>query len=169
MLARLQEFMERRNARSFVENMKAWYQTSLEVSDVMGDALHDTDVSKKEIGYVIDEADRMLLSLRYYIPEAHGGLRRRNPELAKRFDKNCQKLYQLRNEVIRFLIRSQGPGPMSGEEPNEEARLVYYYRALDEVGFKARDLKKELDQELRSIWPELQVPIVQAESIANYS
>jgi hypothetical protein len=58
---------------------------------------------------------------------------------------------------------------MSGEEPNEEARLVYYYRALDEVGFKARDLKKELDQELRSIWPELQVLIVQAESIANYS
>ena len=168
MLARLQEFMARRNARSFVENMKAWYQTTLEVSDVMGDALHDADVSKKDIGIVIDETDRMLLSLHYYIPEALGGLRRRNPVLAERFDKACQKIYQLRNEMTRFLIRSQGPGPMSGEEPGDEARLLYYYRALDEAGFKARDLKKELDLEIRSIWRELQILIVQAESVANF-
>lgn len=168
MLRRLQEMLERRSARSFVENALAWYQTSVEVSDVMGNALHDADVSKKDIGIVIDEADRMLLSLQYYIPDAHGGLRRRSPGLAKRFDLACQKIYQLRNEMTRFLIRSQGPGPMSGEEPDDDARLVYYYRALDEAGFKARDLKRELDLEIRSIWRELQILIVQAERIANY-
>lgn len=168
MLRRLQKMLERRRARSFIESVHAWYQTSIEVSDVMGDALHDSEVAKKEIGFVIDKADRMLFSLDHYIPTARGGLRRRNPDLANRLEKSCQKIYLLRNEMTRFLIRSQGPGPMSGEEPDDETRLVYYYRALNEVGFKARDLKKELDLEIRSIWRELQILIVQAERIANY-
>ena len=62
MLRRLQEFMERRQARSFVENMQAWYQTSVEVSDVMGEALHDSDIAKRDIGNVIDRADQILFS-----------------------------------------------------------------------------------------------------------
>jgi hypothetical protein len=44
-----------------------------------------------------------------------------------------------------------------------EMRLVYYYRALEEVGFKARQIKRELDQELKSIWNELQVMLIQTE------
>lgn len=168
MLRKLRAMLERRRTRSFVENALAWYQTSVEVSDIIGDALHDAEVSKKDIGIVIDEADRMLFSLQHYIPVARGGLRRRNLELAHRFDDACQKIYQLRNEMTRFLIRSQGPGPMSGYQPDEEARLVYYYRALDEVGFKARDLKKELDLEIRYIWRGLQTLIVQAESAINF-
>jgi hypothetical protein len=82
-------------------------------------------------------------------------------ELAHRFDKACQQFFRLRNETTRFLIRSQGPALIS----SDEAR---YYQSLDEVGFRARDAKKDLDQELKSIWHDLQKVNVKAENIANY-
>jgi len=53
----------------------------------MGDALHDQSIIDKDIGYMVDGVDRLLFQLRFYIPESLGTLRRRNPELAKRFDK----------------------------------------------------------------------------------
>ena len=106
--------------------------------------------------------------LRVYIPYSLGTLRRRNPELAQRLDKVFQLAYRLRNETTKFLIRSQGPGPMAGDEPDEEASIFYSYRAFEEVGFNARDLKMELDRELKSIWRDLQSVILQVEMIANY-
>jgi len=66
---------------------RAWYQTCNDVSTVMGDALHDQSIIDKDIGYMVDGVDRLLFQLRFYIPESLGTLRRRNPELAKRFDK----------------------------------------------------------------------------------
>jgi hypothetical protein len=57
---------------------------------------------------------------------------------------------------------------MSGDEPDDEVRIIYYYRALEEVGFNARDLKTELDHELKSILRDLQSVIIQAERVANF-
>ena len=95
-------------------------------------------------------------------------LRRRSPELAQRFDLACQQIFRLRNETTSFLIRSQGPGPMTGDEPDDEVRIIYYYQALEEVGFDARDLITDFDRELKSIWRDLQKIIVQEEIAANY-
>ncbi|MES0361674.1 MAG: hypothetical protein ABUK20_12215, partial [Anaerolineales bacterium] len=74
----------------------------------------------------------------------------------------------LRNETTRFLIRSQGPGSMSGDESDDETLIIYYYRALEEAGFKARDIKVDLDRELGFIWRDLQSVIMQAERVANF-
>ena len=168
MFERLRKKIEQKRAQSFVNNVRAWYQTNSEISEVMDMALHDQSITHADIGYIIDAADRLLFSLRYYVPDSMGVLRRRNPNLARRFDLVSQHLYQLRNETIRFLIRSQGPGPMSGDEPDDEARIIYYYQALEEVGFYARDLKSDFDRELKSIWHDLQLIIVQEEAVANY-
>jgi hypothetical protein len=160
--------LEKKRAKSFVKNIHAWYQTCREVSQVMEIALHDQSIIKADIGYIIEAADRMLFGLRYYIPDSLGTLRRSNPQLARRFDNACQLIYQLRNTTASFLIRSQGPGPMSGDEPDDEARIIYYYRALEEVGFNARQLKSDFDRELKSIWRDLQVIIIQEEAVANF-
>jgi hypothetical protein len=168
MLQRLRNRIEKKRAQSFVTNVHAWYQACSEVSEMMGDALHDPSVIQADIGYIIDTADRLLFHMRSSIPISQGTLRRRNPELAQRFDKACRQIYRLRNETTRFLIRSQGPGPMSGDEPDDESRLVLYYQALEEVGFDARQLKSDFDRELNSIWRDLQMIIVQEEAVANY-
>ncbi len=133
----------------------------------MGDALHDQSVSANDIGYVIDQVDRMLFDLGFYITDSMGTLRRRNPELALRFDQISQQVYVVRNHMTVFLIRSQGPGPISGEEPGEETRLIFYYQALDEVGFNARNLRSDLDRELKLIWKELQKLIIQEQIAAD--
>jgi hypothetical protein len=166
MLNKIIKRIEKNRARSFVENARAWYKTCNEISEVMGDALHDQSVIHKDIGYIIDAADRMLFHLRYYIPDSLAILRRRNPELAQRFDRACQQIYRLRNETTSFLIRSQGPGPLSGDSPDDEARIIYYYQALEEVGFNARQLKSDFDRELKSIWRDLNLIIAQEEALA---
>ncbi len=134
---------------------------------MMGGALHDQSIIKMDIGYVVETADRLLFHMRNHIPDSLRTLRRRNPELAQRFDRACQQIFCLRNETTKFLIRSQGPGPMTGDEPDDETRMIYYYQALEEVGFTARDLKKNFDRELKYIWRDLQNVIVQEEIAAN--
>jgi hypothetical protein len=57
---------------------------------------------------------------------------------------------------------------MSGDEPDDETLTIYYYRALEEAGFKARDLKVDLDWEIGFIWRDLQSVIMQAEREANF-
>ena len=124
MFSRIRATIERNRARAFVKNARAWYLTCRAVSALMGDALHDQSTIKQDIGYEIDRVDRMLLHLGFYIPDSLGTLKRRNPDLAKRFDQVTQQVYQLPNETTVFLIRSQGPGPMSGAEPDEEASMI---------------------------------------------
>ena len=160
--------IERKRAQSFVENTRAWYQTCKDVSEVVGDALHDQSIIDKDIGYMVDDVDQLLFQLRFYIPDSLGTLRRWNPEIAQRFDNANRLIFWLRNETTRFLIRSQGPGSMSGDESDDETMMIYYYRALEEAGFKARDLKVDLDRELGFIWRELQSVIMQAERVANF-
>ncbi len=168
MLSWIRTTIERKRAQSFVTNVHAWYQTCIEVSEVMDDALHDQSIIKKDIGFIIDTADSILFHLRFYIPDSLGTLRRRNPELAQRFDIACQHIFRLRNETTSFLICSQGPGPMTGDDPDDETRIIYYYQALEEVGFDARQLKSDFDRELKSIWRDLQMIIAQEEIAANY-
>jgi len=151
MFSRIRTTIQRNRARAFVKNAHAWYLTCRDVSALMGDALHDQSIITKDIGYEIDQVDRMLLHLGFYIPDSLGTLKRRNPDLAQRFDEVTQQVYQLRNQTTIFLIRSQDPGPMSGDELDEGVSMIYYYRALEEVGFKARDLKDDLDRELKFI------------------
>ena len=160
--------IERKRAQSFLENTRAWYQTCKDVSEVVGDALHDQSIIDKDIGYMVDDVDQLLFQLRFYIPDSLGTLRRWNPELAQRFDNANRLIFRLRNETARFLIRSQGPGSMSGDESDDGTLIIYYYRALEEAGFKARDLKVDLDRELGFIWRELQSVIMQAERVANF-
>ena len=62
--------------------MRAWYLTCRAVSALMGDALHDQSTIKQDIGYEIDQVDRMLLHLGFYILDSSGTLKRRNPDLA---------------------------------------------------------------------------------------
>jgi hypothetical protein len=57
---------------------------------------------------------------------------------------------------------------MTGDEPDDEARIIYYYQPLEEVGFDARELKTNFDCELKSIWRDLQMIIVQEEIAASY-
>jgi len=163
MLTWFSKLIEKRRAQTFVNSLPEWYQTCNEVSKLIGDALHDEAVTRQDIGTVIDKADRLLMKLGFYIPEAKGLIRRRNPDLARRFENTSQQAFRLRNETTRFLIRSQGPQVNQYSEADRELRLVYYYRALEEVGFKARQIKREFDRDLKSIWGELQVLLVQTE------
>jgi len=170
MFNKIFDFFERRQARLFLEGVRGWYQTCTQISTELGKALDDQEVTRKDIGTIIDKADRLLINLGIYIPEAQGHLRRRNPQLAKRFELASRQVVQLRNEAARFLIRSQGPGPLSWDQSSTYLRQYYYYRALDEAGFKAREIKQRLDQELRAIWRELQGIILQTERIlANHT
>lgn len=163
MLKRVFYFIERKRAESFLESIRGWYQTCNQISTEIGEALHDQNITHQDIGAVIDKADRLLMNLSIYVPEARGLLRRRNPQLAQRVDLASRQVVQLRNEATRFLIRSQGPGPLANGEFSELLRPFYYYRALDEAGFKAREIKRRLDQDLKAIWQDLQIIIVQTE------
>ncbi len=69
----------------------------------MDDALHDQSIINKDIGYIVDNADRMLFHLRFFTPNSLGTLRHRNPELAQRFDEACQQIFRLRNETTSFF------------------------------------------------------------------
>lgn len=165
MLNWIRSTLARKRARSFVENARAWKETSKAVLQVMDRALHDRSIVEDDIGSVIDQVDRMLLHLGFYFSDSMGTLRRRNPDLARRFKRTSQQVFVVRNKMTVFLIRSQGPGPMSGEETDEETRNIYYYQALDEVGFYARDLMAELDRQLTIVWMELQQVINQEEAL----
>jgi len=167
MLSLIRTTLQRNRARAFVKNVYAWYQTCREVSAVMGEALHDQAIIEQDIGSVIDKVDRMLIHLGFYMPDSMGILRRRNPELAKRFEHVSQQIVIVRNAMTSFLIRSQGPGPIAGPAPDEEARTIYYYRALNEVGFRARDLMRDLDREIELIWKDLEQVITIEQLVAD--
>ena len=79
-----------------------------------------------------------------------------------------KNIFRLRNATVRFLVRSRGTGPFPVDRSiSDELRRTYYYRALEEVGYKARQLHQELDPEISSIWQELQALIAQAERKIN--
>ena len=165
LFSRIRTSIRKNRARSFIKNARAWKETSQAVSEAMDHALHDPSIAEGDIGYLIDQVDRMLLHLGFYFSDSMGTLQRLNPDLARRFKRTSQQVFVVRNKMTVFLIRSQGPGPMSGEEPDEDTRNIYYYKALDEVGFYARDLMAELNRQLTVIWIELQQVISQEEAL----
>jgi hypothetical protein len=168
MLHWIRSTLARNRARAFVKNARAWNETNKAILQLMDRALHDRSFVEGDIGYVIDQVDRLLFHMGLYSSDSMGTLKRRNPDLARRFKGASQQVFEVRNKMAVFLIRAQGPGPMSGQEPNEETRNIYYYQALGEVGFSARDLIAELDRQLSIVWMEIQQVITQEESLANY-
>lgn len=163
----LRSRIERNRARQILESVNAWYSTCKNVTTICGDALHDEAVLHGDIGEVIDRADRQLFQFRSHTGEARTAVKRQDQILAKRIDKLADDIYDLRNHTARFLIRGQGPGPFAGgEHQDEQQRQVYYQKALQEAGFQAREKKKAVDQELSSIWNEIQGILRRAEEIA---
>ena len=127
---------------------------------LLGEALNNEDITQGDIGVVLDNTDRKLFALRNEIADVQGPLRHYNPALARRVSSTSRDIFQLRNETARFLIRSQGPSPDTANQPgNLELQRTYYYRALDEKGFKARQMQVQVDRELKSVWEELQKTI----------
>lgn len=168
MFRRLFDFIERDRAQRFLESIHSWYQTTSTVSRICGEAIHNEDITNADIGAVLDDMDRKLFALRNYISDSRSFLRRQNPALARRVTEASKNVFRLRNATARFLIRSQGTGPFSVDRSmSDELRRTYYYRALEEVGYKARQLHQELDPEISSIWRELEGLIAQAERKIN--
>lgn len=168
MLRRLFDLIERDRAQRFLESIHSWHQTTSVVSKICGEAITNEDITTSDIGTVLDDVDRKLFALRNYISDSRGFLRRHDPSLARRVAEASRNIFTLRNETARFLIRSQGTGPFSvNQSVSDELRRTYYYKALEEVGYKARQLHQDLDPEIRSIWRELQSLIAQAERKIN--
>jgi hypothetical protein len=156
MLKGLLNRIERRRNQTLLESVHAWYATSLSVSEICGDALHDQALIQADIGTVLDKADRKLMQYRNDAADARRAVQRHDQQLARRVDGVTQQVYELRNLTARFLIRAQGPSPFAGGRAEGELQLAYYERALNEAGFQARNMKTSLDQKLRAIWPELE-------------
>jgi len=164
MISQLTGFMEKRQARGFLNGVQAWYHTCVKISELLGEALYDEAIGEKDIGVVLDKVDRMLFALRNEAADVRGFLRRKDPRLAERVENASTQVFELRNETTRFLMRCQGPGPFMGSrELNGQTRMLYYYRALEEVGFKARQVNSALEGELKAIWRDLQRMILVAE------
>jgi len=163
MLQRFFGQIEKKRAQRFLESVQAWYQTCSDISRICHDALNNEDIINSDIGTALDKADRNLFALRTYISDVRGLVRRQNPALASRVSKVSGSVFKLRNQTAHFLIRCQGPGPFQFNQPaDEQVRKVYYYRALEDVGFTARQMQTDLDQEIDSIWHEMQHSIAQA-------
>ena len=165
MFRRFKENLESRQFQALLENVHGWRETCDQVTSICGQVLHDETVFQGDIGVALDKADRLLFQVRNFTSEARRLLRRRQqPDLAARLNQASNRIFELRNETTRFLIRCQGPGPLSGARPDEATRRGYYDRALQEIGFKARQLHAEVEGELSSIGNALQSWIVQTEN-----
>lgn len=164
MFSQITDFMEKRQARGFLNGAQGWYYTCIKICELLGDALYDEAIGEKDIGVVLDKVDRMLFALRNEAADVRGFLRRQDRVLAERVENASTQVYELRNETTRFLMRCQGPGPVMGKRAMEsQTRMLYYYRALEEAGFQARQVNTALESELKAIWRELQRVILVAE------
>lgn len=164
MLRKLIDHLEKRRMRGFLNSIQNWYQLSKAVSDLCEDALYDPEVCSDEIGIIVDQADNSLFGLRNEEAECFRYLKSYNIDLANRHKKLSENLFRLRNETVRFLIRCQGPGPaVINQYENKDHHKLYYYQALDEVGFEARRLRSQVNTDLQAIWEELQSVIQQVE------
>jgi hypothetical protein len=155
----------RRRAKRFAENARAWYENCQTISGICGDVLYDQDAARIDTHAVFGEIDNLLrFGWRHQVSSVRRILHQSKPDLAQRFGKASEKVISLRNQTLRFLLRCQGPGPFSANgSANGMVQQIYYYRALDEFGFAARQLNGEVDRELQSIWGEVHELVIQAE------
>ena len=156
--------LEKRRAQSLIESVNIWYQTSLSVSEICGEALHEVVVSEMDIGTLLDKADRKLFQYRNDATDARRAVKRHNEQLANQIARLTERIYELRNQTARFLIRAQGPSPFARSE-NEPGEMqdAYYVRALADIGYDARQFKSSLDDDIGAVWLELEKLLYQAE------
>jgi len=159
--------MRRRRAQRFAENARAWYENCRTISGICVDALYDQDAARIDTHAVFGKIDDLLrFGLREQTPSVRRILRQGNPGLARRFGEASENVIRLRNQTLRFVLNCQGPGSFSANgSATGVAQQIYYYRALDEVGFAARQLTGEVDRELQSIWDEVHGLVIQAERL----
>ncbi len=144
--------------------LPVWHQTCLRVSEICGDALHDVELIERDIGAVLDKADRMLFQFRNDAGDVRRSVRRYNEQLATRVEAVTRQVFELRNATAKFLIRAQGPTPFARGGMESDVSQLYYHRALEEAGFTARRLKSELDKDIELLWSELEQLMRQVES-----
>lgn len=156
-LRRYSEHQEKIRAQKLDMSVRIWFENCNIISEICGEALFDADSGITDIGLLMDQVDRNLFALRDNASDMSKAVRRYDLELARRADWVTQLVFKLRNQTARFLIRSQGPVPYENEgSGQDEFRSIYYFRALREAGFTARDIKKKLDNEIELICSDLE-------------
>jgi hypothetical protein len=156
--------IKKNRTKRFIENTQAWYKTCSLLTKTYGVALYDQDAFNADIGIMLDKTDRMLFQLDSYTSDALGFLRRNEPALANKVNDLSTQVFRLRNKTISFLLRSQGGMLFSGIDRGPDSRgSQAYYQALEEVGFTARQIHRELEKELTAIWPALRGPLLIAQ------
>ena len=158
----LADRLRKRRLQGFLDDSQAWYRACNTVCRACGDALHDEDICDKDIGVVLDKTDRLLFGLRNNLMGTCRSLKGQHPALVRRIREVSERVFHLRNQTSRFLIRCQGPVSPAIADRSGERRL-HYQRALQEHGLPARDLHREIDQELKAVWSELQTVRIEAE------
>ncbi len=148
--------IERRQYQRLVESVHLWYQTSVEVCALCGEALDDSLPIQDDIGVLLDRADRKLFQYRNDASDARRGLRRIAPALSNRVETITEQVYELRNQTASFLIHSQGPGPFGASREASSEKDAYFQRAMGDSGVKARSLKANLDREIEFIWQDIE-------------
>lgn len=156
MLKQWMDKYQRRRVQGMLDILPVWYNTCLKVSEICGDALHNEALIRADIGTVLDKMDRMLFQFRNDASDVRKAVQRFDQSLARRVERMTQQVFELRNATAKFLIRAQGPNPFAKSDQEGDSGAQYYQRALDEVGFKARQVKTELDRELVVLWAELE-------------
>jgi len=164
MLRKIAATIEKRRARVLAESLHAWYDTCVTVTGVCRDALRDEDIAQGDIGVVLDKVDRQLFQFRNHTTDARREVRRADPELAQRLLDVSHEVYNLRNQMARFLIRAQGPSPFAAGLPvDPDLRKAYYLNALDAAGYTGREIAEKLQRELNQLWPDLEGLLRKAE------
>lgn len=156
LLQMLRARLLQRQAQNLSECLHLWYQTSVEVSEICGQALYEQDAIQGDIGVLLDRADRILFQYRNDAGDARRVVSRYDQALARKVTDITKQVYELRNQTASFLIRSQGAGPFGGARTGQLQMDEYFQRALGESGVKLRSSKTDLDAELSNIWVDLE-------------
>lgn len=162
-------FFRQREAGEFAADAKSWHAACQSIVELYVEALNEDNPAQPDIGVVLDKTDRMLYGVRDHLGGLRAALNRRDRALSARVGKASERLYEIRNLTARFLIRAQGHTPhyLRQQELPDDTRQMYYLKAMQEVGFEARQAAIELRKELKSIWTALEPLISQAEEKAS--
>jgi hypothetical protein len=153
-------------AHRFPDDARSWYQHSQAILNACDDALHSRDVWSIDIPAVFSEVDRRLwFALNGRTGNVRRTLRQRSPALARRFSQASREIIDLRNQTYSFLVRCRSRKGLLGAGAHDAARPVDYYRALEEVGFAARQAVARMERELAILWQEMSKLDVQVEQV----
>jgi hypothetical protein len=166
LLKTLTHRLRKRQIENFLENSLAWYKACTTVCRICGDALDDEDICDSDIGVALDKADRGIFQLRDNIGGMCRYMQGSNVALVKRVKHISEQVVRLRNQTSRFLIRCQGPISPAIVDRGEQRRL-HYQRALEDFGLEARQMHREIDEELKTVWREMQSLRLEAERLVT--